>query len=242
MVSTTVSTKIVVGFDDHFTQSAKKALESYKKTLEEVRQLEEKPITLHFISQDISKQFREIKGLISSFEGQNQLFIHLNLIDEATENAIKVRKKLEEIFKRAITQIINIKKVSSKGFNDRDFDQDREDPSGPTGIDDSRSIDGSSINPGGFDTFGSIKGFSTGIDRVPRNMLAVIHKDESVLTKTEAEERRRGTSSGMAIQSVNINMNIPDSFSLSSISRQNFRQFALQMQDELRRLDRRMSR
>jgi hypothetical protein len=71
-------------------------------------------------------------------------------------------------------------------------------------------FDGSSVDPGGFSD--KINSFSTGIDRVPRDMLAMIHKDETVLTKTEAEERRRGNSGGMAIQRVSINMNMPDSF------------------------------
>lgn len=239
MVSTTVSTKIVVEFEDHFTQSANKALENYQKTLERVMR-DVKPIELQIIFQDISEQLSEVKGHL--FEDQNQLFLPLTLIDEATEDALKIRKSLIETFKTPITQIINIAKGSSSRGSSVLDDRVGDSTGSPIGIDDSGGFDGSSVNPGGFDTFGTIKGFSTGIDRVPRDMFAVIHKDEAVLTKSEAEERRRGTSSGMAIQSVNINMNMPDSFNPSNMGRQSFRQFALQMQDELRRLDRRMSR
>jgi uncharacterized membrane protein YgcG len=191
------------------------------------------------------QELEEKRRLIEqTFDGLD-IFVTLQLIDQATEDAVKIRKELEAIYKTPITQIINIKKISSGGSS-RSSDSSSSGDSGGDSSDSSSGsgdsggdFDGSSVNPGGFDTFAS---FSTGIDRVPRDMLAMIHKDETVLTKTEAEERRSGNSGGMAIQRVSINMNMPDSFNPSNMKRQDFRQFAMKMQDELRRLDRRMSR
>jgi len=206
-----------------------------------------KPLELQIVSQDISEQLSEVERLKRQFEEQRGLFLHLNLNDEATDEAFNVRNILEKTFKDPITQIIKIEQVqgsinlrkSPSRLGSGDSGGDFSDSSSGSG-DSGGGFDGSSVNPGGFgDTFGS---FSTGIDRVPRDMLAMIHKDETVLTKTEAEERRSGNSGGMAIQRVSINMNMPDSFNPSNMKRQDFRQFAMKMQDELRRLDRRMSR
>jgi len=192
------------------------------------------------------QELEEKRQLIEQVFANLDIFVTLQLIDQATEDALKIRKELEAIYKTPITQIINIKKVSSgigssrsSGFSSSgDSGGDSSDSSSGSG-DSGGGFDGSSVNPGGFDTFGS---FSTGIDRVPRDMLAMIHKDETVLTKTEAEERRRGNSGGLAIQRVSINMNMPDSFNPANMKRQDFRQFAMKIQDELVRLDRRRSR
>ncbi len=192
------------------------------------------------------QELEEKRRLIEQVFAGLDIFVTLQLIDQATEDAIKIRKELEAIYKTPITQIINIKKISSGSGSSRSLDSSSSSDSGGDSSDSSSGsgdsgggFDGSSVNPGGFDTFAS---FSTGIDRVPRDMLAMIHKDETVLTKSEAEERRRGNSGGLAIQRVSINMNMPDSFNPSNMKRQDFRQFAIKMQDELRRLDRRMSR
>ncbi len=200
-----------------------------------------KPLELQIVSQDISEQLTEVERLKRNFEAQSGLFLHLDLVDGATNEAFDIRKKLENTFKKPITQIINIEQVDG-GITLR------KSPGGSrSGSSDDTPFfeDGVEFQTPSPDTTGfsdNVGSFSTGIDRVPRDMLAMIHKDETVLTKTEAEERRQGKSGGMAIQRVNINMNMPDSFNPSNMSRQNFRQFAIQMQDELRRLDRRMSR
>ncbi len=225
-----------------------KPIDEYLKTVSDSFEnlASAKPLELQIVSQDISEQLSEVEQLKRQFEAQRGLFLHLNLDDKATDEAFNVRNKLEKTFKDPITQIIKIEQVQGsitlrKSPNPSDLGDsgtDSSDSSSGSG-DSGGGFDGSSVNPGGIDTFGS---FSTGIDRVPRDMLAMIHKDETVLTKTEAEERRRGNSGGLAIQRVNINMNMPDSFNPSNMKRQDFRQFAMKIQDELHRLDRRMSR
>ena len=227
-------------------QPVNEYLGDVKKSVDEIADLGKTslpPISIEVLCplQELEKKRQQIEQVFAGLD----IFVTLQLIDQATEDALKIRKELEAIYKTPITQIINIKKISSGGSSrSRDSSSsgnsggDSSDSSSGSG-DSGGGFDGSSVNPGGIDTFGS---FSTGIDRVPRDMLAMIHKDETVLTKTEAEERRRGNSGGMAIQRVSINMNMPDSFNPSTMKRQDFRQFAVKMQDELHRLDRRMSR
>ncbi len=224
-----------------------KPIDEYLKTVSDSFEnlASAKPLELQIISQDISVQLSEVERLKRQFEAQRGLFLHLNLDDKATDEALNVRNKLEKTFKDPITQIIKVEEVQArmtfrKSPNPSDLGDSGGDSSGSSsGSGDSGGgFDGSSVNPGGFDTFPS---FSAGIDRVPRDMLAMIHKDETVLTKSEAEERRRGNSGGLAIQRVSINMNMPDSFNPSNMKRQDFRQFAMKLQDELHRLDRRRS-
>ncbi|MBT5469952.1 MAG: hypothetical protein HOK41_05070 [Nitrospina sp.] len=83
----------------------------------------------------------------------------------------------------------------------------------------------------------SLPKFDTGIDRVPRDMLAIIHKDEAVLNSVEAQKFRSGNQGGAVIQ--NLNINIPQGIGLK---REQFRQLAMGLRDEIHRLDRRMSR
>jgi hypothetical protein len=201
------------------------------------------------ISENSFQQFERFSSVLDPFTNNAGLQLTVDLLDNASGDAQNLREELENTFSSNIEQKITIVKEtvnlssSSRGKRKADIrleiSPDGSNDSG--GSDDSGgSFDGSSVNPGGFND--RIPSFSTGIDRVPRDMLAMIHKDETVLTKTEAEERRGGNSGGMAVQNVNLHMNMPDSFNPANMKRQDFRQFAMKMQDELRRLDRRMSR
>ena len=69
-------------------------------------------------------------------------------------------------------------------------------------------------------------------------MLAMIHKDEAVLPKNQADNFRQGNSSGMTIQNLNFSFNVPNGLKLE---REEFRNLAFQMRDELKRLDGRMN-
>lgn len=237
MISSNVAAEVTVQFNDQFTKSADQALEKYIESWKEVeRSQKETANRLNDFFKNIKTGFSdEAERLKKHFEAQKGLFLHLSLVDEATDKAADIRGKLEKTFKTPITQTVKIRQADG-GIVFRKSPR--------------RSRSGSGGDAGGFQTpsrdttgfAGGVSSFSAGIDRVPRDMFAVIHKDETVLAKTEAEERRRGISGGMAIQSVNINMNMPESFNPSNMSRQNFRQFALRMQDELRRLDARRSR
>ncbi len=247
-ISTTVNSHIVVNFEDKFTDAACQAVETYKKCLDEMLQFQKQSPFLFLEDtigelDSISRQLMELEQTKRRFEEESQLFLHLELVDKATHEAQKLRDELEKTFASDIVQNITIiqetiqRNTASRGNSksDRKFELS------PDSARSSGDFDGSSINPIGFDTFSSIKGFSSGIDRVPRDMIAMIHKDEAVLPKAQAEEHRLGKSSGMTIQRVEINMKLPDSFNPLNMGRQDFRQFTVKIKDELQRLDRRIS-
>ncbi len=85
-----------------------------------------------------------------------------------------------------------------------------------------------------------IRAFSTGIDRVPRDMLAMIHKDETILPINKAEDYRRGGSNASAIQNLNVSFNVPNTINLENLGREQFRNFAFQLMEEIERLNRRI--
>ena len=69
-------------------------------------------------------------------------------------------------------------------------------------------------------------------------MLAMIHKDEAVLPKSQAEEFRRGGSGGLTIQTLNFSISAPNLLNLDQATVGNL---AFMMRDELKRLDERMN-
>jgi hypothetical protein len=66
------------------------------------------PLELQIVSQDISEQLSQVEQLKRNFEAQQGLFLHLDLVDGATNEAIDIRSKLEKTFKDPITQIVKI--------------------------------------------------------------------------------------------------------------------------------------
>lgn len=260
MANTTIRTQIMVQFNDQFSEPAKQALKNYKKSLEEIQRTGK---ATEGIFESISRQqvesirFNELanreapglppvpeetmrslettKSCLEQIQSMQDVFIRINLVDNATQEAKRIRDEIENTFSRDVTQRIKIveetvSKVSSSGS--RKFDSVFSD-----GLPDFQTP---SKDLTGFDSSvtSSIPGFASGIERVPRDMLAVIHKDEAVLPKKQAEDYRRGGSSGITIQNLDFSFNVSSGLNLG---REEFRNFAFRLRDELKRLDRRIN-
>ncbi len=87
----------------------------------------------------------------------------------------------------------------------------------------------SDLKSSGGKLLGSVPGFASGIERVPFDMLAMIHKDEKILNKKDAEESRQ-SNGGVTIGKV--------TFQISGENK-NPRQLAREIRDELSRLNER---
>ena len=165
------------------------------------------------------------------------IFITVNLVDNATQEAKRLRQEIEAIFSKDITQRIKIVQEtvglkSSFGGSDSVFS------------DSPLELQTSSADLTGFgpsvstSTNITVPGFASGIDRVPRDMLAMIHKDEAVLPKNRAEDFRRGGSSGLTVQKLEFSINAPN---LLNLDRETVGDLAFMLRDELKRLDERMN-
>ena len=203
------------------------------------------------ISEGSIFQLEELSSSLERLTDIPDFQLKVDLQDNATANGAKIRKKLEVLFKPVITQKIVTEQVDA-------FLKFQASPSTSFGGSSSGSVPDlffnkdipdfvtSSPDLTGFgDSVGfsppkkpSVPTFSSGIERVPRDMLAMIHKDEAVLPKNRAEDFRRVGSSGMTIQRLDFNFNVPNGLKLD---REEFRNLAFQMRDELKRLDQRIN-
>lgn len=187
------------------------------------------------VPEETMRSLETTKSCLEQIQSMQDVFIRINLVDNATQEAKRIRDEIENTFSRDVTQRIKIveetvSKVSSSGS--RKFDSVFSD-----GLPDFQTP---SKDLTGFDSSvtSSIPGFASGIERVPRDMLAVIHKDEAVLPKKQAEDYRRGGSSGITIQNLDFSFNVSSGLNLG---REEFRNFAFRLRDELKRLDRRIN-
>ncbi len=240
MANSTIRAQIMVQFNDQFSEPAKQSAKNYKKSLEGVNEKLKELASLEAtalppIPEETVRSLESTKTRLEQIQNMQDIFIRINLVDNATQEARLIREEIEKTFSQDIIQRIKIVEetvstISSSGsskFNSISSDApfDLQTPSTDlTGF-------GSSVTS-------TIPGFSSGIDRVPRDMVAVIHKDEAVLPKNRAEDFRRNTSSGITIQNLDFSFNVSNGLNLG---REEFRNFAFKLRDELKRLDRRVN-
>ncbi|MZH02252.1 MAG: hypothetical protein F3745_02280 [Nitrospinae bacterium] len=188
----------------------------------------------------VPQSLESTKTCLEQIQNMQDIFITVNLVDNATKEAKRIRGEIENTFSQDITQRVTIAEKTFKttsvvgapsSTSNSFFD------GGPEFLTSSKDLTGFS---GNVDTSPKLKvpGFASGIDRVPRDMLALIHKDEAVLPKNQADKFRHGNSSSMTIQNLNFSFNVPNGLKLD---REEFRNLAFQMRDELKRLDQRMN-
>jgi F0F1-type ATP synthase membrane subunit b/b' len=220
-------------------QPIKEYVEGVQESLDQLSSSES--IELPPVPPGTVQSLESAKTCLEQIQQMRDIFITVNLLDNATQQAKAMRDEIEEIFSQDITQRVTIAEETvrseapffSSAFN-----------SSKNGSNTLGSLFGDGLP--GFQTpsldltgFGdSVGNFASGINRVPRDMIAMIHKNEAVLPSDQAEEFRRSNSSGMTIQNLNFSFNVPNGLKLD---REEFRNLAFMMRDELKRLDRRVN-
>lgn len=194
-----------------------------------------------------------IFAALETLKAKEKIELEVKLKDEATARAQQIRNSLESAFRDPIIQEIQVlrRKLDSPvgPFSG----------AGSPALDDARitlrrtaPLSSPFSNPLGLDLgfqFGPDSGlslelqpapqielpsFASGIRFVPRDMLAQIHKGETVLPRPQAEQFRRGEMKSISVGNITLNMN-----SGSGANRQEARRFARMIRDELQRVDER---
>lgn len=156
--------------------------------------------------------------------------LEVKLKDEATARSQEIRNSLESAFRDPIIQEIQVLR--------RNLDGPAGLLSGGQALDDARltlqrSAPFSSPLGLNLDPQFEVPSFASGIRFVPRDMLAQIHKGETVLPKTQAEQFRQGRSGGD-----NITFQITSNFTPDPATA---RKFARMIEDERIRINERRS-
>ncbi len=194
------------------------------------------------IPPETARLFETTKTCLEHIRGMREILITVNLLDNATGQAKVIRKGIEEIFSRDITQRITIIEETIRSaahpFSGSSDSFSFFDDGLPVFQTSSPDLTGFNQSVGFSQAKPALPGFANGIDRVPRDMLALIHKDEAVLPKNRADDFRRGGSGGVSIKNLNFSFNVSNG---TRLDREEFRNMAFMMRDELKRLDRRIN-
>ncbi len=219
-------------------QPVEEYVEGVKESMEQLATIE--PLALPPIPPETVQSLETTKTCLEQVQNMQEILITVSLLDNATEQAKVIRKGIEEIFSHDITQRITIIEEtirsaapSFSGSSDSFFDDGL-----PVFQTSSPDLTGFNKSVGFSPAKPDLPGFASGIDRVPRDMLALIHKDEAVLPKNLAEDFRQSGSSGMSINNLNFSFNVANG---AKLDREEFRNMAFMMRDELKRLDRRIN-
>lgn len=195
-------------------ESIEEYVEGVKESLDQLGNSQ--PLALPPISGEVMQSLESIKICLEQIQNMQDIFITVNLVDNATEEAKRIREEIEKTFSQDITQRVTIAEQTFKtatgpgtgpSSSDSFFD------GGPEFLTSSLDLTGF-IDKVGTSPKIKVPGFSSGIERVPRDMLAMIHKDEAVLPKNQADNFRQGNSNGMTIQNLNFSFNVPNGLKL----------------------------
>jgi hypothetical protein len=193
-----------------------------------------------------------IFAALDTLRSIEKIELAVKLKDEATVRSRLIRKNLESTFRDPIIQEIQVLR--------RNLDS----PSGPLSITRHPALDDGFIslkrdapilnplfNPPGLNLdpqFGPdprlslelrpdpVPSFASGIRFVPRDMLAQIHKGETVLPRSQAEQYRQGQLRPISVGNITLNMN-----GTSGADRNEARRFSRMIREELQRTDERMT-
>jgi hypothetical protein len=218
-------------------QPVDKYVEGVKESLDQLGESES--IRLPPIPQETVQSLDNAKTCLQQIQQLQDIFITVVLVDNATKEAKQLRQEIEGIFSKDIIQRIRIIEETTQlslpsfsGSSDSiDSPIELQTPSVDlTGFGDSVSTSSSNSSSITF------PGFSSGIERVPRDMLAMIHKDEAVLPKNQAEDFRRSGSRGITIQNLDFSINAPN---VLNLDRETVSDLALTIRDEIQRIDQR---
>ena len=208
-----------------------------KESLEQLGNSES--IGLPPVPEETVRSLEITKSCLEQIQQMQDIFIIVNLVDNVTQEAKRLRQEIEAIFSKDITQRIKVVQETvglKSSFGSSGSDSIFSDS--PLELQTS-SVDLTGFGPSvSTSTNITVPGFASGIDRVPRDMLAMIHKDEAVLPKNRAEDFRRGRSSGLTVQKLEFSINAPN---LLNLDRETVGELAFMLRDELKRLDERMN-
>jgi len=220
-IANTVEANIVVNFEDRLTGPSQKAFEQFRKHTESTF----RAVTVAMQSGQFIASVESIPVSLAALQGPmfqagRQLFDSFasGLLSQTSSLAGDFAKSVRDIARQASSLAEGISPFAASG------------PDRLIAIDDNPL--GLNLEPQ-FEPLSSIPSFASGIGFVPRDMVARIHKGETVLPRKQAEEFRQGNPGGGGI-TFNITGNlVPDQATA--------RKFARMIEDERQRLNERRS-
>jgi hypothetical protein len=174
-----------------------------------------------------------IFAALDTLKASEKIALEVQLKDEASAKANLLRKSMESTFRDPIVQEIQVLKRNLEG------------PGGPFSGAGNPGLDDALItlrqiapfpNPLGLNLEPQFDfpSFASGVRFVPRDMLAKIHKGETVLPRSQAEQFRNGQMRNISVGNITLNMN-----GGLGANRNEARRFARMIREELQRTDER---
>lgn len=220
-IANTAEASIVVNFEDRLTGPSQKAFEQFRKHAE----LTFKAVSSARLADQFIASVESIPASLAAlqspmFQAGRQLFAGFaaGLLSQTGSLAGEFLDSVRERLSQARSQAESIAPFAARG------------PGGLIPVNDNPL--GLNLEPQ-FGPLSSIPSFASGIGFVPRDMLAKIHKGETVLPRRQAEEFRQGS-----LGSGSITFNLTGNFMPDQATA---RKFARMIEDERLRLNERRS-
>lgn len=167
-----------------------------KELRAEQDQLDQTNAQLQIVQQTLREMLEPLNQIDEKLKNLKAV-IDTTSFDLALLDAKRLRLEFESTFARPITQIIlvSLRQAAALGIG----------PAVTTPVP-VPVTDGSGPLEDAFLVTKIGGGFAHGLPRVPRDMIVQVHKDEAILTRSEAESRRRGNGGGRTFRDINIFM------------------------------------